>query len=63
MCKNELNAEQWQAIAEKLAEYLDKMCDAYLDNCDTCPLYNCEMSLGSIKQFVIRKAKKELGYE
>lgn len=62
---NELSAEQWQAVAEKLAEYLDKMCDCidnYTGNCKKCPLYKCEISLGNIKQFAIYKAKKELGY-
>lgn len=60
------SAEQWQAIAEKLAEYIDKMCaciDNYTGNCKKCPLYSCEMSLGDIKKFAIEKAKKELGYE
>lgn len=60
MPKNELNAEQWQAIAEKLAEYLDIACDAYptIHDCAiNCPI-PCKRNMDWIAQ-----AKKELGYE
>lgn len=61
---NELTKERWQAIAEKLAEYLDRMCDCVdSDLCYLCPLYHCEASVGNISKFAIYKAKKELGYE
>lgn len=53
------NAEQWQAIAEKLDEYLHKFC--MNTKCDeNCPLSNhCTF----VYKDHIQLAKKELGYE
>lgn len=55
---------KWQAVAEKLAEYLAAICDMFpASECENCPLYDCAGCLGDIKNYVIKKAKKELGYE
>lgn len=52
-----LTASQWQAIAEKLAEYLENACMGM--ECEDCQLLNdCKISDGWLNQ-----AKKELGYE
>lgn len=47
----ELTAEQWQAIAEKLAEYLEVQCSLL-------PYYD-----GKEAEDFINQAKKELEYE
>lgn len=54
-----MNKEQWKAIAEKLAEYLDSACRKYptVEECVNCPL-PCTGGMTWIA-----KAKKELGYE
>lgn len=56
---NELTKEQWQAIAEELAEYLEDACadiDCSSETCcSECPLYR-----GS--DTWIERTKKELGY-
>lgn len=61
---SDLTKEQWQAIAEKLAGYLDKMCD-YISNaeycCGNCPFIDNCNEIGFMN--AIDKAKKELGYE
>ncbi len=55
---------KWQAIAEKLAEYLVAICDMLpASECENCPLYDCAGCLGDIKNHAVRRAKKELGYE
>lgn len=59
MCKNELNAEQWQAIAEMLANYIDVMCGS-IDDCDLCPFKEHE---SCDHMFALDYVKKELGYE
>lgn len=58
--KNDLTAEQWQAIAEKLSEYLRIACNAYptIEECrNKCPI-PCRAAMTWITQ-----AKRELGYE
>lgn len=59
MCKNELSAEQWQAIAVKLAKYIDNMCGS-IDDCDLCQFKELETC---DPMFALEQAKKELGYE
>lgn len=60
----ELTKEQWQAIAEKLAEYLISFCA--ITNCFHCPLETClcesKPNIMNDKLW-IEQAKKELGYE
>lgn len=66
----ELTAEQWQAIAEKLAEKLAIACSQF-PYCDTgcrcpipCPKHNVNKKYdGFTNQEFIEQAKKELGYE
>lgn len=67
----ELTKEQWQVIAEKLAEYLSRTCAGYeyKENCaEICPL-PCDPLMGyelydfEDKDVWVEKAKKELGYE
>lgn len=60
-----LNSEQWKNVAEKLAEYIQGLC-YYIESCYDCPFRNdsgCREDIDNLKSFVIRKAKKELGYE
>lgn len=59
MCKNELSSEQWKAIAEKLAKYIDDMCEN-IDDCYLCPFKEHE-SCGPM--FALDYVKKALGYE
>lgn len=55
----ELTAEQWQAIAEKLANYIDNRCVSIYD-CDLCPFKEHETCS---PMFALEQVKKELGYE
>lgn len=57
--ENELSAKQWQAIAKKLANYIDNMCVS-IDNCDLCPFKEHETC---DPMFALDYVKKELGYE
>lgn len=64
MGQNNLSAEQWQAIAEKLAEYCAAFCELVLMcDCEDCPLYDCSGCVGDTKIRSLQKAKKELGCE
>lgn len=54
----ELTKEQWQAIAKKLAEYLDAAC-AEKQTLVEC--MNCKIPCQNYPWIV--QAKKELGYE
>ena len=70
MIDEKLTAEQWQAIAEKLAEKLAIACSQF-SYCDTgygcpipCPKHKIEKRYdGYTGQEFITQAKKELGYE
>ncbi len=59
MCDN-LTAEQWQAIAKKLAEYLKEVCCSR-DNCNDCTI-DCALINQDAKDW-IKQVKQELGYE
>lgn len=56
---NDLTIEQWQAIAEKLADCIDIMCGGIVF-CDDCPFYGCK---NCKPRFALEYVKKELGYE
>lgn len=58
--ENDLTAEQWQAIAEKLGEYIEGICCSRYD-CDNCGIY-CN-SINQDKTDWINQAEQELGYE
>ena len=66
--KNNLTSEQWQAVAEKLAEYLAAGCMEYeyKENCAEICSLPCDPFSGfdfEEKATWIEQAKKELGYE
>lgn len=60
--ENDLTAEQWKAIAEKLAKHIDEMCPC-IEICDTYPAcpFKCDETCEPM--FALKFVKKELGYE
>lgn len=55
---SEILPEHWQAVAEKLSDYLERVCMTHV-NCDDCQLsLECKSAIGWLEQ-----AKRELGYE
>lgn len=60
--KGNLTAEQWQAIAEKLAEHIDEMCPC-IEDCDNYPVCPFHATKTCEPMFALEYVKRELGYE
>lgn len=61
MEQSKLSAEQWQAIAEKLAENMEYGCRS-IDYCTSCEM-SCSGGGYMKKEDWLQWAKEELGYE